>query len=325
MKFSKNLCYILILFSILCLGGSFYVYAEKNTNYSIDEVQIQCLFETEQSILSTYSVSVNTEDLMFDLTNDLRSDADNEISDIMVISENLKNESHSEEVVLSDISETIVSTVEEMMVLGASHLTFSILEEEIMSGNRLASREVGFEKVGSAEETTDEKLYRLFGSEASNLRGRVLYYPMGEEEALKYMESFKVTVWDIKDDGTWYQREQLLTSHYALVDSLKCIFSELLELSEEDRVPIKSMGCYHYREGSSAHTCGAAIDINWEENAEMTISGVITCGYFWKPGENIYSIEPDSPFVHTFEKYGWTWGGYWTSKKDYMHFSYIDR
>ena len=164
----------------------------------------------------------------------------------------------------------------------------------------------------------------MFGSDADKKDGRVLYYE-NDMEARKDMEGFYVMLWDIKEDGTWYQRKQYLMAHYELVDTLKCIFSELLELPEEDRVPIKSVGCYHYREGSSAHTCGAAIDINWEENAEMTIDGVITCGYFWKPGENIYSIKPDSPFVHIFEEYGWTWGGYWTSKKDYMHFSYIDR
>ena len=84
MKFGKNLCYILLLISVIFIGGSIYVYAEKGVDYTLDEVQIQCLFESEQSVLSTYSVSVNTEDLMFDLTDDLRSDADNEISDIIL-------------------------------------------------------------------------------------------------------------------------------------------------------------------------------------------------------------------------------------------------
>lgn len=314
MNSDRKLYNIVIVLVLIFLSSFYYIYAEKNTDYTINDVQIQCLFESEQEILETYDFCIDTSNIISDITEDLKSLAD---SDIIV----------DETVVLDNVivSDKMVSNVENMIYQGLNNMVFSELAEEIYVGNRLASREIEFEVVGSSEETTDEKLFRLFGSEAPNLRGRIMYYPGGEEEALQYMESFKVTIWDLDANGEWYQRTQWLSSHYTLVDSLKCIFSELLELPEEDRVPIKSMGCYHYREGSSAHTCGAAIDINWEENAEMTIDGVITCGYFWKPDENIYSIKPDSPFVHVFEKYGWTWGGYWTSKKDYMHFSYIDR
>lgn len=293
----KHKNFLFGLFGIVCIIiilSCYYVYAEKDTTYEVDDIQIQCLFESEQVILETYNMSVEVEDIV------------------------------NTDVVSMDLEiEDMVDLVEEKTILSLSNIKISTFEEEYYTNNRLASRNVN-SKIGNAEESHYDKLYRLFGSKAKYMDGRVNYY-LNETEALRYMTSFQVVVWDLDSNGEWYQREQWLTSHYTLESTLKCIFNELLELPEEDRVPIKSMGCYHYREGSSAHTCGAAIDINWEENAEMTIEGVITCGRFWKPYENIYSIKADSPFVHIFEKYGWTWGGYWTSKKDYMHFSYIDR
>ncbi len=293
----KHKNFLFSLFGIACIIiilSCYYVYAEKDTTYAVDEAQIQCLFESEQVILESYNMSGELKELV---TPDVVS--------------------------VNDEIEGAVDIIEKNTVQSLSSIKVVVFEEEYYTNNRLASRNANL-KIGSADETHYDKLYRIFGDKAKYMDGRVNYY-LNETEALKYMTSFKVTVWDLDVNGEWYQREQWLTSHYNLEATLKCIFNDLLELPEEDRVPIKSMGCYHYREGSSAHTCGAAIDINWEENAEMTIEGVITCGRFWKPYENIYSIKADSPFVHIFEKYGWTWGGYWTSKKDYMHFSYIDR
>ncbi len=123
----------------------------------------------------------------------------------------------------------------------------------------------------------------------------------------------------------WYTIDYPLTVHHTLEETFKLIFAELYKLPEEDRVPIYSMGAYNYRSGNSAHTCGTAIDINPTENAEMTITGVITCGRFWDPDRSIYSIPEDSELVRIFRKYGFEWGGDWTSKKDYMHFSYLEK
>ena len=324
MKFSNKLSYILIMLSVVFFSGFCYIYAEKSTDYSVDEVQIQCLFESEQAIIETYSLKVNIEDVPSDMKE--RVVKEEKVVDTVEIIDEVSQEMLSaEDIVEKDLvySDNRVDMAEIIAVNSLSNIKVDSLQEEYMLNNKLASRNIE-EEIGSGDEIHYQKLYRLFGSDADKKDGRVLYYE-NDMEARKDMEGFYVMLWDIKEDGTWYQRKQYLMAHYELVDTLKCIFSELLELPEEDRVPIKSVGCYHYREGSSAHTCGAAIDINWEENAEMTIDGVITCGYFWKPGENIYSIKPDSPFVHIFEEYGWTWGGYWTSKKDYMHFSYIDR
>ena len=196
-------------------------------------------------------------------------------------------------------------------------------QEEYYTNNHLAARDIG-EDVGSSKETIDEKYFRIFGAEGENMRGRIQYYD-SEEEAIANMVWFKVDVWALDENNKWYIRTVNMCAHKNIVKTIECIYSDLLELPEEDRVPIKTIGCYNYRSGSSAHTCGTAIDMNWVENCEMTNSGVVTAGSYWRPGEDIYSIKPNSPFVEIFEKYGFTWGGYWESKKDYMHFSYLDR
>jgi hypothetical protein len=36
-------------------------------------------------------------------------------------------------------------------------------------------------------------------------------------------------------------------------------------------------------------------------------------------------IRADDPVVRAFESIGWDWGGYWTSLKDYQHFSATGR
>ena len=54
-----------------------------------------------------------------------------------------------------------------------------------------------------------------------------------------------------------------------------------------------------------------------------TNSGVALTGSHWSPGSDPYSIPADSAVVRIFAKYGFSWGGTWNSKKDYMHFSYF--
>ena len=317
---NKKILYSVIL--IFCFISAFaFVYASTPINYSVDMAKVDVLFESEQDILSSYTlVTGMTEDIVEDLNFSEQS----ENMEIATISEDgILLETNLMDVTIG-YSDTMIGSVESMTSMSLSDFTLFEHEEEYYANNRLSSRSIE-DEVGSANETLHKKLFRLFGDDAKNMIGRVMYYPDGEEQARQDMQTFSVVVWDIDENGEWFQKNHRLTSHKALVKTLECIFSELLELPEEDRVPIKIMGCYNYRAGSSAHTCGAAIDINWAENAEMTLSGRVTAGHYWKPGEDIYSIKPDSPFVHIFEKYGWTWGGYWTSKKDYMHFSYIDR
>ena len=217
-----------------------------------------------------------------------------------------------------------IPLIEASVIDFSDSLTTYVYQEEYRVGKYLASRDVT-ETIGSINESQFEKHFRLFGNDAVSKYGRVEYYEGGEIEAESNMTSFKVQVWDLDSNGEWFKRNFWIETHKNLKSTVLCIFSDLLQLPEDERTPIKDLGCYHYRYGSSCHTCGAAFDVNSRENAEMTITGVITAGEYWKPYEDIYSITPESKIVEIFAKYGYSWGGDWTSKKDYMHFSYLDR
>lgn len=71
----------------------------------------------------------------------------------------------------------------------------------------------------------------------------------------------------------------------------------------------------------SQHCYGLAVDINSTENGQFK-NGSPTGNWFYDPGNNPYSIKPDSALVQSFKAAGWGWGGDWTSSKDYMHFSF---
>ena len=107
------------------------------------------------------------------------------------------------------------------------------------------------------------------------------------------------------------------------------VLSYLREIyNGDERFPIKDAGCYSWRTGE--HSQGTAVDINWEENMEATINAdgslTPTTGSHWSPGVDPYSIPEGGDVYNAFTKYGFAWGGNaWTSKRDYMHFSYFGR
>jgi poly-gamma-glutamate synthesis protein (capsule biosynthesis protein) len=83
----------------------------------------------------------------------------------------------------------------------------------------------------------------------------------------------------------------------------------------------------------SAHAFGAAIDLNPVQNPDLSGPSV-------KPGAGRRFaavdrsleghpppgvIASDGPVVRAFARIGWTWGGTWSSGKDYQHFSATDR
>jgi hypothetical protein len=75
----------------------------------------------------------------------------------------------------------------------------------------------------------------------------------------------------------------------------------------------------------SQHASGLAIDINPIENPYVTSDGYVknVHGRRYRnrslrlPG----MIRPGDAVVRACTEVGWTWGGYWSSEKDYMHFS----
>ncbi|HEV8420547.1 MAG TPA: M15 family metallopeptidase [Actinomycetota bacterium] len=75
----------------------------------------------------------------------------------------------------------------------------------------------------------------------------------------------------------------------------------------------------------SQHASGVAIDINPIENPYVTADGFVKNNHarryrdrsLRRPG----MIRPGDVVVRAFAAIGWRWGGYWSSSKDYMHFS----
>ena len=280
---------------ILCMGYSlFFVYGSEEISYKLDGVEVECLFALEQDIVMMNSLNVDgTEDVeypTFDKVNVLENSA---------------------------------QIVEQANLDGVNNIKIEELEEEYYVSNRLASRDIS-EEVGSSLETEEQKYYRIFGENYQSKMGKCYYYS-NNNQAMNDMVGFDTKVWSLDRSGNWYQKEVYIECHKNIEATMKCIFADLLELPESERTPIKDIGMYNFRDGCSNHTCGVAVDINWNENAEMTNSGRITCGSYWRPYSDIYSIAPDSKMVEIFKSYGFGWGGEWTSKKDYMHFSYFDR
>jgi peptidoglycan L-alanyl-D-glutamate endopeptidase CwlK len=69
----------------------------------------------------------------------------------------------------------------------------------------------------------------------------------------------------------------------------------------------------------SAHATGRAIDINPRQNPYINGDLVLPGGTLYNPGAQ-GTLTPDCAAVQVFEKFGWTWGGRWTSIRDYHHF-----
>ena len=77
--------------------------------------------------------------------------------------------------------------------------------------------------------------------------------------------------------------------------------------------------------GLSFHQLGRAIDINPLVNPYIRFSDgevlpTTAHKYLDRSLDEVGMIKEDSPCVEIFKKYGWTWGGDWTTVKDYQHF-----
>lgn len=146
-------------------------------------------------------------------------------------------------------------------------------------------------------------------------------YPTTKEEADALMTKVTVPIWKMKSNGQKYSSSVTLTVHHVIAERVKLVFEEIYNGPEQ--FPIKDIGAYNWRGGTTEHNSGTAIDINANENYCVYDNGA-TIGSHWKPYEDPYSITPYGDVIKAFEKYGFTWGGdSWSNPKDYMHFSYL--
>ncbi len=148
-----------------------------------------------------------------------------------------------------------------------------------------------------------------------------------QAEADANMRTITIPVWQMDANGNKYSNNLPLVVNKNLADEVMRIFTNIY--NDPEKFPIKNVGAYSFRNtafGSvSQHSYGTCIDINFDENYYCYPSGQAITGSFWKPYENPFSITPDGSVTRNFKKYGWIWGGDWTSVKDYMHFSYLGK
>ena len=79
----------------------------------------------------------------------------------------------------------------------------------------------------------------------------------------------------------------------------------------------------------SQHAFGLAVDVNPIENPYVTFDGYVrnlnARPYRDRSLDRPGMIAPGSIVVRAFAAIGWEWGGYWSTDKDYMHFSSTGR
>ena len=138
--------------------------------------------------------------------------------------------------------------------------------------------------------------------------------------AVKHMVWVEIPVWKLKN-GQKVPGKMKVQVLNLLAEEVKEIFTEIYNGPE--KFPIKSIGGYEWRSNgiSSLHSLGRAIDINPDENPQLSPEGKVLVGKKWEPGQNPYSITPDGDVVRAFTSRGWVWGaGY--RRPDYMHFDF---
>ena len=141
--------------------------------------------------------------------------------------------------------------------------------------------------------------------------------------AVKYMVWVEVPVWNLKNGKKVSSRARIQVLNL-LADEVKEIFTEIYNGPE--KFPIKSVGGYNWRPNGieSLHSLGRAIDINPDENPQLSPDGVVLVGKKWEPYQNPYSITPEGDVVRAFTSRGWVWGANYT-RPDYMHFDFPTR
>lgn len=194
---------------------------------------------------------------------------------------------------------------------------FKVIPYRTVNGKKLLGREATLSRwvnhYAYEDESWDDKWQRIYGSLNS-----AQYTTAAQAE--KNMTTISVKVWDFKSgqSGQKVTRTMYLTVHKNIAPTVKKIFQEIY--SGKEKAPIYSVGGYSWRTGE--HSQGLAIDINPDYNYFVTHDGEILEGSCWKPSKYPYSIKRNGDIENTFRKYGFS-RGFWSTKTDYMHFSYF--
>ena len=143
--------------------------------------------------------------------------------------------------------------------------------------------------------------------------------PSSEAEMRTYLVTVKLKV-RTAGGGTGYIH---LPIHRKLTKEVKACFDEMYKMGFKVRAG--DTGSYNWRmmrtvNLMSHHSYGCVVDLNWQSNPMVQLSQIGSCAY--RPGKDSYSITRD--VVNIWKKHGFSWGGDWTEKKDYMHLTYTN-
>ncbi len=94
--------------------------------------------------------------------------------------------------------------------------------------------------------------------------------------------------------------------------------------NDDESMEANNCSAFNYRvkvgkTALSSHATGRAIDINPRQNPYQNRELVLPAGAVYDPNAQ-GTLTLDSIPVQVFESFGWTWGGRWTSIRDYHHF-----
>ncbi len=147
--------------------------------------------------------------------------------------------------------------------------------------------------------------------------------PLTSDAMRIHLKIITVPIYDGKQKTTMN-----LTVHIKLAEEFKAVFEDMVK----EKFPIKaSETCAYVWKNIigtgivSQHSYGAAIDINWNDNpCFYNINVDVSKGYQgYQPEKNKHSIT--QKIIKIWEAHGFYWGGYWSGKKDTMHFYYTEK
>ncbi|MDE7366747.1 MAG: M15 family metallopeptidase [Lachnospiraceae bacterium] len=202
----------------------------------------------------------------------------------------------------------------------------------------------GTESSGETVVNLSEAFYAAPISEEIKERITGISYPNYEPYGISYDELRYVHVLHYNLDHEVKEGE--LICNQLIADDLVEIFQELFEQEypiericlvddyngdDETSMRDNNTSCFNYRviAGSSSlsnHSFGLAIDINPLYNPYVSggyVQPATGTAYVDRSGDFPYKIDREDLCYQLFTAHGFTWGGDWSSPKDYQHFEYV--
>ena len=207
-----------------------------------------------------------------------------------------------------------------------------------------ALRTDGTEGSGETIANLNEAFYAAPISEEIKERITGISYPNYEPYGISYDELRYVHVLHYNLDHEVKEGE--LICNQLIAEDLVEIFQELFQQEypiermclvddyngdDETSMRDNNTSCFNYRviAGSSSlsnHSFGLAIDINPLYNPYVSggyVQPATGTAYVDRSGDFPYKIDREDLCYQLFTAHGFTWGGDWSSPKDYQHFEYV--